>query len=128
MDTRLCPHCNACIGEDEIICPFCDEELVSFGDDEDDMEGEIFQDEAEEKEECMYCGVNENLPAEKHFIACPVNIHSWSTDKATEKATREWEDGWSDGSSAREQKKSGSPSYRLGHRRGYATVPQPDDH
>lgn len=132
MDTKLCPNCKQCIGEDEIICPFCDKELVPFGDEEvdddiDDFEREIFDDEAEEKEECVYCGVSDSLPAEKHDPACPVNIYSCSNERKAEKATNEWEEGWSDGSSPRKQKKSGSPSYILGHRRGYSTFSQPDE-
>lgn len=27
MDTQKCPQCGACIGEDEIQCPFCNEDL-----------------------------------------------------------------------------------------------------
>ena len=52
MDTKLCPHCGACIGEDEIICPFCDEGLVLFDDEEleeEDPEDEILLDEEEEE-------------------------------------------------------------------------------
>ncbi len=30
METIRCPNCGETIGEDEVMCPFCDEELVEF--------------------------------------------------------------------------------------------------
>src|SRR5579872_7348654 len=51
MEMIVCPNCGESIGEDEVICPFCDEDLVELGDEEEDILNEEDDDIIDDYEE-----------------------------------------------------------------------------